>query len=54
MIDTIAGTYSRLVLRTDVQLVPMPAKHASGRTSAKANQIGGFPPSGRASFSEKW
>src|SRR5580698_5984443 len=39
--------------RTDVQLVQIPAKKASGRVSSRANQTGGFVPSGRCSFSEK-
>jgi hypothetical protein len=32
-----------LTFRTDVQLVQMPAKHASGRLSSRANQMS--PPS---------
>ena len=39
--------------RTEVQRVQMPAKKASGRVSSKANQTGGWVPSGSASFSEK-
>src|SRR6185503_4507300 len=31
----------------------MPAKNANGRLSSKANQTGGFLPSGKVSFSEK-
>src|SRR5580698_761522 len=39
--------------RTDVQLLQIPAKKASGRVSSRANQTGGFFPSGRLSGSEK-
>jgi hypothetical protein len=38
---------------TDVKLVQIPPKKASGRLSPSANQTGGREPSGRASFSEK-
>src|SRR6185503_12048589 len=41
-------------LRTDFHCgVHMPAKNDSGLSSLKANQTGGFVPSGRCSFSEK-
>jgi hypothetical protein len=36
-----------------VSVVHKPAKQASGRSSAKANQIGGLLPFGNVSFSEK-
>jgi hypothetical protein len=42
-----------LTLRTDVHRVQMPAKNARGLLSSRANQTGGFVPSGSASFSEK-
>src|SRR3546814_1117744 len=39
--------------RTDVHVVQIPAKKASGRASDKANHTGGREPSGITSFSEK-
>jgi hypothetical protein len=42
-----------LTFRTDAQRVQMPAKNAKGRVSSKANQTGGWEPSGSTSFSEK-
>ena len=42
-----------LTLRTEVHLVQIPAKKASGLVSSSANQTGGREPSGSTSFSEK-